>query len=136
MTFTVGLHQRRREANKTVSHVFGIATDGMNYIFHRLDANLNLRTATVTAAHKAHICRYIDVILESAVRSSPHTSPSVKFPGSAAQYESGVEKHLWTNSIPMARMIVEAQPFDYIVLVGEDGEPVFQAVDGDSEGQS
>lgn len=136
MVVIVGLHQRRREANKTVPHVFGIATDGMNYIFHRLDANLNLRTATVTAAHKAHICKYIDVILESAVRSSPHTSPSVKFPGSAAPDESGVEKHPWTNSIPMARMIVDAQPFDCIVLMGADGEPVFQVVDGDSEGKS
>ncbi|KAL0632787.1 hypothetical protein Q9L58_008337 [Maublancomyces gigas] len=133
VAYLVGLQQRRHDANKIVKHVFGIATDGMNYIFHRLDSNLNLRTATVTAAHKAHICRYIDVIMESAVRASPHTSPSTRFPGSAAQYENGVEKHLWTNPIQMARMIVDAEPFDYIVVVGEDGEPMFQVVEGESE---
>lgn len=47
-----------------------------------------------------------------------------------------VEKHLWTNAIPMARMIVDAQPFDYIVVVGEEGELVFQVVEGESEGES
>lgn len=108
----VGRYQRRRAANESVQHVFGIATDGMNYTFHRRDPQLHLRTGTITAAHNAHICREIDVILESAVRSCPHTSPSARFPCNAKRYESGVENTRWLNSIPIPRMIVDADKVD------------------------
>lgn len=37
------------------------------------------------------------------------------------------------NPIPMARMIVDAEPFDYVIVVGEDGEPRCELAEDEEE---
>lgn len=129
----VGLHQRRKAASKIVQFVYGIATDGVNFIFHRLDNDLRLQCATVLGSDKALIYRYIDIILESAIHSTPNTSPHGKFPASADIFHRQVELPLWTHPIPYAKAIVEAQDFDFVIVSDENGEPCLRRVGGRSD---
>ncbi|KAL0633273.1 hypothetical protein Q9L58_007826 [Maublancomyces gigas] len=122
--YLVGIQQRRQKAEKVVSIVYGIATDGVNFCFHRLDHARCLRTKFVVGVDKQLIHRYIDIILESALRDAPHTSPAGRFPGTSAAFETTVERPLWDNPVVEGRsMIVETESqMDYVIRPDADGD--------------
>lgn len=119
----VGIQQRRQEAEKVVSIVYGIATDGVNFCFHRLDQDRRLQIKFVMGVDKQLIYRYIDIILESAIRATPHTSPAVLFPANTAEFERLVERPLWAHPVPLARsMIVETESrMEYVIRPDAEG---------------
>lgn len=135
----VGIQQRRQEAEKVLSIVYGIATDGVNFCFHRLDEGRRLKTKFVTGVDKQLIYRYIDIILESAIRATPHTSPSVFFPANHAEFERLIERPLWAHPVPQARsMIVETESrMEYVVRPDAEGHAhlvyVGEEADGDAD---
>lgn len=103
--------------------MYGIATDGVNVCFHRLDHARRLRTKFVLGVDKQLIYRYIDIILESALRATPHTSPAGRFPGTSAAFETMVERPLWDNPVVEGRsMIIETESrMDYVIRPDADG---------------
>lgn len=103
--------------------MYGIATDGVNFCFHRLDHDRRLKTKFVLGVDKQVIYRYIDIILESAIRATPHTSPAVRFPATPTEFETNVERRLWEYPVPQARsMIIETESkMDYVIRPDADG---------------
>lgn len=86
--------------------VYGIAADGTNFLFHHLNEKPQLQTKFVEGSDRLIICKYIDIILESAIRATPHTSPVQKFPRSVAQFYESIEVPLGNRRVETARSII------------------------------
>lgn len=97
--------------------MYGIATDGVNFCFHRLDHARCLKTKFVLGVDKQLIYRYIDTILESALRGR---LPAARFPGTPTASETMLERPL---PVPGARsMIIETESrMDYVIRPDAEG---------------
>lgn len=97
--YLAGIQQQRRLASKIVFYVYGVVTDGITFEFLRLDHGLCLqisRQYLTTAADDRHeVYRYLDAIIDAAIKSSPHTTPVKTFPKDHATWSVKVERKLF-----------------------------------------
>jgi hypothetical protein len=78
-SFSLASIQRLRKiAKRAICIVFGIARDGTNFQFVKLDddKNLLLSPALSVPVHTEEIYSWIDAVLLTAVHSSPNTTPT------------------------------------------------------------
>jgi hypothetical protein len=77
-SFSLASIQRLRKiAKRAICSVFGIATDGTNFQFVKLDDDKNLLLSPTLSVpvHTEEIYSWIDAVLLTAVHSSPNTTP-------------------------------------------------------------
>ncbi|KAH0555851.1 hypothetical protein GP486_006201 [Trichoglossum hirsutum] len=101
--YLIGLQQQRKSKNKNVTVVYGIATNGRLWEFVRIDEEQKifrskplLLSPTGKMDDHIQIYRFIDNILEAAIRSSPHTTPSKAFVTSSQYHSMAVEAPRFT----------------------------------------
>lgn len=74
------IHQARKAESKNSAVIFGVATDGFEYRFWRVDHQSNVSSSPVYIWHmntqRKHIYTIFRAIVRAAILSSPVTSPS------------------------------------------------------------
>ncbi|MCJ1353163.1 MAG: hypothetical protein MMC33_003148 [Icmadophila ericetorum] len=87
----LGIQQARRKAEKKIVTVYGVVSDRERYQFLRLDSQLSVSISAVMTAdtdqNRNEIYRFLDHILEAALDTSPHTTPSKLFPVTEMKWE-------------------------------------------------
>lgn len=97
---------------------------------------LSLQTKFVEGSERALIYKYIDIILQSALCSTPHTTPSDKFARDHRQFHTVVELPLWENRVEEARKIVAQtdEDMEWVISVAEKGKARLGNDDAPEEG--
>ena len=91
----------------------------------RLDGDRNVQTASVPIDEKSRIYRYMDIILNSVISSSPYTT--------SGGVRTGVEfflESLPEEMVPQLLMGEGCDGYEYVVRRDEDGNVVLAQVEG------
>lgn len=84
----------RKNQDKCVKIVYGIITDGNTYQFARLGSDMSVQLSQALAFghnHQSKIFAFIDLILDSAIQCSPHTTLERSFVPSEKHFTSRIE---------------------------------------------
>jgi hypothetical protein len=126
MCYLAGVQDARAAEDKTNHQVFGILTDSTEFRFALLDESRRMFLSSVLEwrADAHHIVTFIDHILEKAIESSPHTTPSRFRNAQLLNYS-----HHLRSSFDYGDDWSSAEPKP---MVDVDDDSIIHLVDGDS----
>ena len=104
--------------------IYGIQTDGTDFLFVRLDRERNVQIASVPGDERSRIYKYIDIILESVINCFSYATTGGVRTGIEFLVDSLPEEVVWQV------MMGQFDGYEYIMRRGDDGQFILVRAEG------
>lgn len=104
--------------------IYGIQTDGTDFLFVRLDRERNVQIASVPGDERSRIYKYIDIILESVISCFSYATTGGVRTGIEFLVDSLPEEVVWQV------MMGQFDGYEYIMRRDDDGQFILVRAEG------